>query len=113
MRSVTHLFTPAGDLAGDEDAPADDALTGVFAAGISSPLAFLPPSDSELGARWRFRPFPLLAEGPTVKMTLFAGALSIIYCPEWSCKVLFSLPLYLMILYGLYAVLEGHVYRDE
>ena len=67
MRSVTHLFTPAGDLAGDEDAPAEDALTGVFAAGISSPLAFLPPSDSELGARWRFRPFPLLAEGPSVK----------------------------------------------
>ena len=61
------LFTPAGDFAGDEEAPADDALTGVFAAAISSPLAFLPPSDSELGARWRFRPFPLFTEEPVVK----------------------------------------------
>ena len=67
MISITNLFTPAGDLAGDEFAPAEDALTGVFAAGTSSPLAFLPPSDSELGARWRFRPFPLVAEGPAVK----------------------------------------------
>ena len=64
MQIGTHLFTPAGDFAGDEDAPADDALTGVFNAGVSSPLAFLPPSDSELGARWRFRPFPLFAAGP-------------------------------------------------
>ena len=63
-KMITHLFTPAGDLAGEEDAPAADALTGVFNAGISSPLAFLPPSDSELGARCRFRPFPLFAEAP-------------------------------------------------
>merc|ERR1719188_593339 len=58
------LFTPAGDFAGDDEAPAEDALTGVFAAGVSSPRAFfVPTSHSELGARCRFRPFPLLPAG--------------------------------------------------
>ena len=66
VQMVTDLFTPAGDFAGEEEAPADDAFTGVFVAAISSPLAFLPPSDSELGARWRFRPFPLFTEEPGV-----------------------------------------------
>ena len=55
----------------------------------------------------------LFAGGPPANKPLFSGALSIIYSPEWSCTVLFSLPLYFMVLYGLYTVLEGPVCRDE
>ena len=62
-QGLKYLFTPAGDFAGDDAAPAEDALTGVFAAGASSLRAFFPTSHSELGARCRFRPFPLLPAG--------------------------------------------------
>ena len=53
-----------------------------------------PPANKKLFAGGPPENKNLYAGGPPANKTLFAGALSILYSPEWSCTVLFSLPLY-------------------
>ena len=70
-----------------ERAPANKVL---FAGG--------PPANKKLFAGGPTANKKLFAGGLSANKTLFAGALSILYSPEWSCTVLFSLPLYCMVL---------------